>query len=375
MTSSGSPLRPSSPTRFTRRATSDTSESSTLRRPQLTPSRGRGQRLLVLRTGLRATPSSREKSAIVCGRKPVPCSRERYDVGLGEYWTSVAWEAWFACRAADTITAWEQALAHLAQADGPQRRIARLARNRLGVACIYAPLPVAEALRRVRALAAEDPHPLGTAHQRMVEGRLLGMQGDVERARELVSGARQLFVDAGLLVTAGGMANADSELAFERGDLEQAELILLDGVELLERIGDRSYYPTLAVMLAHVLVNQQRFDDVPAWLDRARATTGTDDIINFVLIDAVDSAALAHAERLDDAEAAGRRSVELAEQIDFVWARPLAHSYFAETLSLAGKPAEAAEQADTALAILEAKGNVVLAARLRERLTAVGVDV
>jgi class 3 adenylate cyclase len=300
---------------------------------------------------------------------------ERYDVGLGEYWTSVAWEAWFACRAADSITAWEQALAHLAQADGPQRRIASLARNRLGVACIYAPLPVAEALRRVRALAAEDPQPLGTAHQRMVEGRLLGMQGEVERARELVSGARQLFVDAGLLVTAGGMANADSELAFERGDLEQAELILLDGVELLERIGDRSYYPTLAVMLAHVLVNQQRFDDVPAWLDRARATTGTDDIINFVLIDAVESAALAHAERFDDAEAAGRRSVELAEQIDFVWARPLAHSYFAETLALAGKPAEAAEHADTALAILEAKGNIVLAARLRERLTAVGVDV
>jgi tetratricopeptide (TPR) repeat protein len=288
---------------------------------------------------------------------------------------SVAWEAWFACRGADTITACEQALAHLAQADGPQSRIARVARIRLGVAYIYAPLPVDEALRRIRALVAEHRHPLETAAQRTVEGRLLGMQGDTERARELVSGARQLFVEAGLLVTAGGMAGLDSELAFERGDLEQAELILLDGLDLLERIGDRSYYPTLALMLAHVLANQQRFDDVPEWLDRARATTGTDDVINFILVDALDGAVLAHEGRHGEAVAVGRRAVELAEQIDFVWARPLAHSYFAETLALAEKHSEAAEHACKALEILAAKGNVTLVARLRERLAAVGVDV
>jgi len=298
---------------------------------------------------------------------------KKHDLGLSEYWMSMAWEAWFACRAADTITACEQALAHVARADGPQRRIASIARIRLGVACIYAPLPVDDALRRVRALGAK--HPLETAHQRLVEGRLLGMQGDVERARDLVSGARQMFVDAGLLVTAGGMANALSELAIERGDLEQAELTLLEGLELLERIGDQSYYPTLAAMLAHVLVNQQRFDEVEAWLGRARATTGTDDIINFILIGAVEGAALAHAGRLDEAESVGRGSIELAEPIDFVYARPVAYSYFAETLAMAGKQPEAVQHAVTATETLERKGNVMLAASFRKRFAAVGLDV
>jgi hypothetical protein len=84
---------------------------------------------------------------------------------------------------------------------------------------------------------------------------------------------------------------------------------------------------------------------------------------------------LAHEGRLSEAEAVGRRTVELADRIDFVWARPLAHSYFAETLALAGKHDEAIEHARTALEMLAAKGNVMLAARLRERLAAVGVDV
>jgi hypothetical protein len=51
----------------------------------------------------------------------------------------------------------------------------------------------------------------------------------------------------------------------------------------------------------------------------------------------------------------------------------LAHSYFAETLALAGKPEEAARHATTALGILEAKGDVMLAARVRERLAVAGV--
>jgi hypothetical protein len=55
--------------------------------------------------------------------------------------------------------------------------------------------------------------------------------------------------------------------------------------------------------------------------------------------------------------------------------RPLAHSYFAETLALAGKHDEALEHARTALEILTAKGNVMLAVRLRERLAAVSVEV
>jgi len=78
---------------------------------------------------------------------------------------------------------------------------------------------------------------------------------------------------------------------------------------------------------------------------------------------------------LPEAESVGRETVELADRIDFCFGRPLAHSYFAETLALVGKPEEAARHAATALGILEGKGDVMLAARVRERIDAVGIHI
>ena len=299
---------------------------------------------------------------------------ESHEVGFAEYWRAVAWEAWIACRGADSMSACEQALAHLERAHALQSRLASSVRYRLRATSMYAPLPVDEALRRLRALATEDRHPLALAQQRLVEGRLLGMKGEAERARELVGGARQMYAEAGALVAAGGMALSEAELELELGDLERAESILLDGLDLLERIGDQSYYPTLAVMLAQVLLHQHRLGEVSEWLDRSRATTGADDVVNFVLVDAIEGTVLAHEGRHEEAEASGRRAVELADTTDYA-ARAVAHSYFAETLALGGKTPEAGAHATTAMEILDAKGNVMLAARLRERLAAVGVDV
>jgi class 3 adenylate cyclase/tetratricopeptide (TPR) repeat protein len=299
---------------------------------------------------------------------------ESNDLGLAEYWRAVAWEGWIGCRGADTMRACEQALVHLERARALQSRLASSVRYRLRASTMYAPLPVDDALRRIRALAEEDRRPLALAHTRFVEGRLLGMRGEAERARELVRGARQLYAEAGLLFTAGGMAIGEAELELELGDLERAESVLLDGLDLLEGIGDRAYYPTLAVMLAEVLLNQGRLDDVPEWVDRSRATTGADDVVNFVFADAFEGIVLAHKGRREEAKTSGRRAVQLADTTDYVYARPVAHAYFAETLALGGEHDEAREHVATAMEILAGKGNVMLAARLRERLAAVGVQ-
>ncbi len=296
------------------------------------------------------------------------------DIGLAEYWLAVAWEAWSQCRGVETASACENALKHLVRAAAAQSRIGRRARFLLLRTYIYSPLPVDDALERARSLAVESHGPLAEAVQRAVEGRLFAMKGEMVQAREMMRGARQVFVDAGLLVSAGSMAIAESEMECEAGDWQQAEHVLHEGLDILKEITDRSFYPTLAVVLAIVLLNQNRFAEGQQWLDEARATTGADDLINFIFMDLTEGALLAQKNRLSEAEAVGRRSVELADQIDFVFARPLAHSYFAETLAFAGKQDEALEHANTAMEILAAKGNVMLAARLRERLAAVGLD-
>jgi class 3 adenylate cyclase/predicted ATPase len=300
---------------------------------------------------------------------------ENDDIGLAEYWLAVAWETWSQCRGRETMDACENALHHLERAASVESHIGNNVRWLLLRSYVFSPIPVDEALERVNKFAVQDRGPLAQAQERFVTGCLLAMKGEFEHARELVRGARQVLLDAGLLVSAGGMAIAEAEVESEAGDWEQAERLLREGLDVQGRTGDRVYYPTLSAELAIVLLNQRRFADAREWLGQARATTGAEDFVNFVLMDLAEGALLAQEGRLSEAEAIGLRAVEVADQIDFVWARPLAHSYFAETLALAGKGAEAMEHAGNALDTLAAKGNVMLAERLRERLAAVGLDV
>jgi tetratricopeptide (TPR) repeat protein len=199
------------------------------------------------------------------------------------------------------------------------------------------------------------------------------MKGDIDRALELVRGARQMFTDAGLLVSAHRYAFSEADIEIRAGAWQQAERTLRKAFDDLEELGVHGYSSTIAAILAMVLVSQRELASAHEALDQARQNTAADDLLNFVFIGFVEGRLLAHENRLAEAEAVGRHAVELADRIDFCFSRPLAHSYFAETLALAGKPEEAARHATTALGILEAKGDVMLAARVRERLAAAGV--
>ena len=128
-------------------------------------------------------------------------------------------------------------------------------------------------------------------------------------------------------------------------------------------------------MLAIVLVSQGERAAARQALDQARRVTATDDLINFVFTGFVEGLLLAQEGRFPEAESIGREAVELADRTDLCFGRPLAHSYFAETLALVGKPDAAARHAATALGILEGKGDVMLAARVRERLDAFGIHI
>ena len=128
-------------------------------------------------------------------------------------------------------------------------------------------------------------------------------------------------------------------------------------------------------MLTVVLASEHELAAAREALDQTRRISATDDLINFVFIGFAEGLMLAQEGRLPEAERVGRQAVELADGTDFCFGRPLAHSYFAETLALVGKPEEAARHAATALGILERKGDMMLAARVRERIDAVGIHI
>ena len=299
---------------------------------------------------------------------------EGHDLGLAEYWRAEAEERWGAAQAAATAEACEHALFHLERAGAAQSHIGLRTRQLLMTTYIYSPIPVDDALARISELSRDDDGPLVRAAERLVIGTLLSMKGDIDRALELVRGARQAFADAGLLVSAQRHAFAEADIEIRAGAWQQAERTLRKGFADLEELGVHGGSSTIAAILAMVLVSRRELAAAHEALDQARRTTATDDLLNLVFIGFAEGRLLAHENRLVEAEAVGRHAVELADRIDFCFSRPLAHSYLAETLALAGKPEEATRHATTALGILEAKGDVMLAARVRERLAAAGVS-
>ena len=298
---------------------------------------------------------------------------ESDDLGLAEYWQAEAQERWTAARAAETAEACEHALLHLERAGAARSHLGQRTRQLLLRTYIYSPIRVDEALARVSELSRDDDGPLVRAGERsIVIGSLLSMKGEIDRGLELVRGARQTFADAGLLVSVW-RGTFEADIAIRAGDWPKAERTLRDGLDGLEKLGEHSYSSTIAAQLPMVLVSQRKLAAAREAVDQARRITDDDDLINFVFIELAEGRLLAHENRLAEAEAVGRRAVELADRIDFCFGRALAHSYFAETLALAGKPEEATHHATTALGILAAKGDVMLAARVRERLAASGV--
>jgi class 3 adenylate cyclase/tetratricopeptide (TPR) repeat protein len=297
------------------------------------------------------------------------------DVGLAECWRAEAEERWIACRAEETAVACERALVHLEQAGAAHGYIDRSIRHRLLRTLVFSPIPVDEALARVRELSRDDDGPLIRAAERGVTGTLVSMTGEIDYGLELVHGAQQVFRDAGQPVQAGAHAISEASIEIRAGAWQDAEHTLRESFADLEARGDYTYSSTLVAMLAIVLVSKGEGAAAREALDQARRITASDDVINFVFTGFAEALMLAHESRFVEAESAGRQAVELADRIDFCFGRPLAHSYFAETLALAGKPEEAVRHATIALGILEGKGDVTLAARVRERVSAVGLHI
>ncbi len=296
-----------------------------------------------------------------------------HEYGLALYWSSVASAAWARCRAEETAEACTRALVHLDRAGPAHRRLGERIRARLMASYWLAPTPVDEAIARIRAVGTGEEGSLAQAWERQVLGRLYAMKGELELARELVRGGRQAYSDAGQHVTAGILSLGEANIEWRAGDLVAAERILRAGLEILEPLGDRNYYPTLALWLADLLYEEGRYVEVREWLDRTWAMTDPDDLVNFIVGNAIEGCLLARERRFEEAEVRSRHAVELTEGIDFREALPISRRYLAEMLALAGRAEEASLAAAEAQAIREAKGDIAGAMRDRENFVRLGI--
>ena len=297
------------------------------------------------------------------------------EYGLALYWWGIGIEAWFRLRALDAAEAFEKALDHLERSGRPQDRLGLVIRHQLLSSYFFSPTPVDEAIERLRALRSGEHGLLAEAWEQTVLARLASMKGDFDGPRELVRNARTAYLDAGLFVSGAAIALSESSIERRAGDYAAAEHSLREGLAMLEGMDETSYRPTLAVILASVLYEQGRFDEVGEWCDVARSTSGADDLVNFIYIDALSACLLARQGFGDDARAAALRAVRRVEGIEHNETQINAYRFVAEVFALTSDPDAARDYAERALALAVAKGDVTIAARTRENLARVGVEV
>jgi class 3 adenylate cyclase/tetratricopeptide (TPR) repeat protein len=294
------------------------------------------------------------------------------DEGLALYWWNAAGETWNRCRAADTAAACEHGLRHI-------ERSGRFGRTDdlmwwIRSAYVFGPTPVGEALERVEALrAGAGESTLLEAGASSTLARLLAMQGDIERARELLRAARETYWAAGMTVTAASVGMHAAWIERRAGDLGAWEDALRSSMEVLEALGERAFYPTLCASLGECLQERGQVDEIPELCAKVRATTSPEDLVNFVYLHALEGALHAADGRFTDAEAEGRHALELADTTDYFFMRAWTRLLLAETFSRAGRGEESSSLVSEALTIEVAKGDVTLAARTRERMDALGI--
>ena len=298
------------------------------------------------------------------------------EYGLARYWWSVAMESWLRMRAQETADAGERALAHLERAGERGARLRGTVRGRLGSCYYHGPMPVDEALERIRALRAGEHGLLAAAWSSVEIGRLHAMKGEVERARELWSDARQVYVDAGLLMTAATFAQGGAEIAFRAGDLHDEEALLRDSLEILEGIGERGFYSTQALLLAECLYRAGADDrEIEELCAKARETTAAEDLIELRLA----RHGRRVASRTPRRVRAGRGALTSSGRAGRNDGLPLRAVELPcvprRGLGPVRSEREAAEVAAEAFEIFEAKGDVAAAAQFRARLSSLGVEV
>jgi class 3 adenylate cyclase/tetratricopeptide (TPR) repeat protein len=151
-------------------------------------------------------------------------------------------------------------------------------------------------------------------------------------------------------------------------DLDVAEARLRESRGVLAEAGKVGMVSTVASILGECLYRQGRYDEAAGALAEAAELGAEDDVVTQVWLRAGQAKLTARRGALDAGEAEAREGVALAGATEFVDLRGDSLLALAEVLRLAGRTDEAADAARQALAIWEAKRNVISSDRARATL-------
>ena len=302
------------------------------------------------------------------GEQAIPVFEEAQDhKDLAMAWRLIAWAHGTRCNYNEAAKAARRAVDEARVADDHRQR--RRAASQFAVACLYGPMPVAEAIERCEEIVAEagaDRRTIGLVTSLLA--RLYAMRGDFDEARRLYGKARITLEEMGRSVIANSTSLDSCGVEMLAGDPAAAERELRRDFDALTAMGERYLLSTLAAELARATDAQGRHEEALDLTLLAEQVSAEDDITSQALWRVVRGKILARQGHAEEALALASAGLDLLHQTDASVVRDEGLVDVAEVMRLCGDPDGARELLREALGLLERKGNVAKAATVEAAL-------
>jgi len=288
--------------------------------------------------------------------------------GLAETWHVLAWDAGGRGANYGTGTANARIAAEHARLAG-ERTVELLALSTQIGWTTWGPTPVDEAIafcdtmiplvRDSRSSQAE------VTLARAVAEAMLGHE--VEGRAGYVRGVA-IYEDLGQKLNVAFATQSGWLIEWLIGDFAGAEEVMRGGIAILEERGRHALIPLHRLMMAQAICIQGRFEEADGIAREVeKETVDPDDVSQQSLWRRVRALAASARGAFDEADRLSREAVEIAERTDGLFDHAWTLIERGQILREAGREAEAVSAFEEAAAIAERKGDVVTAARARER--------
>jgi class 3 adenylate cyclase/tetratricopeptide (TPR) repeat protein len=284
------------------------------------------------------------------------------DVALQTCYFAAGWVASMSLQWSAVTEAFDRAAAH--------SHAAGLSNDFIGwraTARLMGPAPVSELLEWLE--GHEDTW--GSLHSfRAIRGQALSMLGRFDEARSLLGDVRAEQLERGVGIQyAVGLAHGDVGVELLGSEPKRAVELGQEGCKLLDELGEHSLLSTALGYLSQAYYALGRLDEADAAAGRAAELGASDDVLTQLLWRQVRAKVLACRGEGEAAEQLGREAVALADTTEMINAQADAYADLGHVLVLGQRTKEAATVFEQALRRYEQKENLVMARRMRDRLS------
>jgi class 3 adenylate cyclase/tetratricopeptide (TPR) repeat protein len=252
----------------------------------------------------------------------------------------------------------------------PRRDRTELA-GQLVVNAYFGSVPVHEAFDVLdRAAELRGESIAGRAHDLRVRGALLGLVGRFDEAHAMFERSEELFNELGAPMIKIVTSQVIGETLRLEGRVGDAERVFREMNEAYDEMGETGFNSTVCAVLAHVLCDQGRFDEAETFAQRSREMAAEDDFASQSEWRTARARVLVNRGRFDDGLSLVDEAIAIAEGTDYIDWQGQGFETRGIVLEAAGRLGDARRAYETALERFERKGNVVAAARVRDRIAA-----